>query len=109
MLLGIVQSDGRVCLTDQKITIDKQFVQIANRGRTPEKRFRFAGRCIEGGCKQWKEERCGVIDSIMEIISPTEPLVLPDCPIRSECRWYKQWKGRACSVCPDVITDLSPD
>jgi hypothetical protein len=107
ILLGIVQQDGRVSIANEKIVVDKEFVQIARRGRSPEKRFRFAEACVNTGCKQWSDGRCGVIDKVIEILMPKDdPVELPECAIRSECRWYKQCGGKACTVCPEVVTDL---
>lgn len=109
VLLGIVETDGHVSfLGREKIIIDEQFVQIAKKGRPPEKRFRFANTCIKSGCKQWTDGRCGVIDSIFRFY-PKQPETpdLPICSIRQHCRWYKQSGSHACAVCPDVITDLT--
>jgi hypothetical protein len=110
ILLGIVQSDGRVSISSEKLVVDQDFVQIAHRGRSPEKRFRFAENCINHGCKQWSDGRCSVIDKVIDILVPNEePIELPECSIRTGCRWYKQCGGKACIVCPEVITDLKDE
>jgi hypothetical protein len=110
ILLGIVRHDGQVSIAREKIVVDKVFVQIASRGRSPEKRFRFAENCLNIDCKQWSDGRCGVIDKVVEIFTPKEePNGFPECPIRSECRWYKQCGGKACLVCPEVITNLKEE
>jgi hypothetical protein len=107
-LLGIVKEDGFVSIIKTKTIIDNEFVQIAKLGRNPEKRFRFANNCVTTKCKQWKDGRCSVIDKVIAIIAPKEiPDILPECPIRSECRWYKQCGSKACIVCSEIITDLS--
>ena len=93
-----------------KIIINDEFVRIAHLGRKPEKRFRFAGNCETNNCKQWSEGRCGVIDKVIEILKSTErPSKLPECSIKSDCRWYRQCGAKACAVCPEVITDLSDE
>lgn len=110
ILLGIVKKDGHVSFASEKIFIDKEFVQIAHLGRSPEKRFRFANVCMKNACKHWTGNQCEVIDKIMEIVlAKEEPSDLPKCSIRNECRWYKQYSGKACAVCPIVITDLHTD
>jgi hypothetical protein len=108
ILLGVVQATGSVSISPKKIHINSDFVHIAKLGRKPEKRFRFANDCVRNSCKHWGYGRCGVIDKVIEILKPESNLnqVLP-CPIRSECRWYKQCGYKACLVCPEVITDLS--
>lgn len=107
VLLGLVGSDGTVSFISEKIVINDEFVQIAREGRTPEKRFRFAGRCVESACKQWAEHECGVIDEVFKSLDVSgESVDIPNCSIRPQCRWYQQSGLSACSVCPFVITDL---
>jgi hypothetical protein len=106
ILLGVVMRDGRVAFSADRITVDREFVETAREGRTPEKRFRFGGQCIEGGCNQWTGKRCGVIDKVIETNERESIADLPACSIRSECRWFSQRGAEACAICPDVITDL---
>lgn len=106
ILLGVVQKDGHVYFLNEKMMVNKEFVEIARSGRSPEKRFRFSNKCVQGSCKQWSVNRCGVIDQLIEVFGPKdEPLKLPNCSIRSQCRWYDQHGGRACVVCPETITN----
>jgi hypothetical protein len=108
VLLGIVQRNGRISFISKKLLVNDEFVSIAQSGRSPEKRFRFSSKCISTGCKQWTDGRCGVIDKVIDIIQPDREITeLPDCSIRSECRWHKQRDNRACTVCPEIITDLN--
>jgi hypothetical protein len=107
ILLGIVMRDGRVAFSSDRIVVNEEFVQIARAGRAPEKRFRFGGQCVQNGCKQWAENRCGVIESVIETTGDkTDVSNLPECSIRPECRWFSQRGAQACAVCPEVITDL---
>jgi hypothetical protein len=110
ILIGIVQSDGHVGFISEKIIVDKDFIDTAKKGRSPEKRFRFSEECKESACKQWAHDRCGVIDKVISLMGPKQvPNELPQCSIRSHCRWYRQCGGRACAVCPDIITDSTAD
>lgn len=112
ILLGVVMRDGRVAFSSDRIVVNREFVQIAREGRAPEKRFRFGGQCVQSGCGQWAENRCGVIDSVMEETAASDgggqfdASNLPPCSIRSQCRWFSQRGAEACAVCPEVITDL---
>lgn len=107
MLLGIVLPDGRIAFASDKIVLSEQFVQIAKEGRSPEKRFRFSGKCVKSGCKQWTGKRCGVVDTLIEESEArSQPTDLPECSIRSQCRWFHQRGPSACVICPEVITDL---
>jgi hypothetical protein len=107
-LLGVVGSQGRVGYLTPPLTIDDDFVATARRGRSPEKRFRFAAPCVEERCAQWTGSRCGVIDAVIANPLPRpddEAGGLPRCSIRSACRWFAQSGTDACRVCPLVITD----
>ena len=108
-LIGIVQEDGRVGILPQALVIDETFVEKASRGRTAEKRFRFASPCLESGCRQWNKTRCGVIDKIMETLTQSKETVTSvaptDCGIREKCRWVQQLGETACNACPVVVTD----
>ena len=109
LLLGIVLPDGRVALAKERIVVDQGFVENARQGRSPEERFRFANTCRQGGCRQWTGSRCGVIDDVLQQSEPHAiPATLPACAVRDECRWFQQAGGRACMVCPEVITDQRP-
>jgi hypothetical protein len=108
-LLGIVDCDGRVSFLHEPVVIDEAFVSIAQKGRAPEKRFRFTTPCIESGCKQWNNRRCSVADEVISVLGTDSPNHndLPNCGIRQTCRWYKQSGVSACAVCPEVITDTT--
>ena len=111
-LLGIVGPRGVVGYVRPAIEVDEAFVEIAEQGRTPEKRFRFASTCVEDGCVQWTGSRCGVIDEVLDLQEQGSlPAAdeLPACTIRRDCRWYAQSGRRACSVCPFVVTNTLPD
>lgn len=106
ILLGVIRGDGRVAFIEEKLFIDREFVDIAHEGREPEKRFRFANTCVKNGCRQWTGSRCGVIDRLAEADVELPSLdALPDCSIRVDCRWYKQVGGQACGICPYVVTN----
>ena len=106
-LIGIVGSDGRVSLLEEPIPVDDNFVSMARLGRTPEKRFRFSTPCIEKGCQQWKNVRCGISDKAISVIGTRLSAQddLPKCGIRASCRWFRQSGASACAVCPEVRTD----
>lgn len=112
ILLGIVRRDGRVAFTSGMVRVDAEFVRIARQGRKPEARFRFAGPCHRGACQQWTGERCGVIDLALEQVAKAgvhDGAALPDCSIRSSCRWFAQAGSAACATCADIITEADRD
>jgi hypothetical protein len=105
VLLGIVLPNGRVAYAADRFVIDEEFVTIARQGRSPEARFRFSSPCLRGACREWTGERCGVIDEALRYASVSSDIPLPQCSIRSSCRWFAQVGAEACGVCPLVVTD----
>jgi hypothetical protein len=131
LLLGIVAADGVIGYLTPPLMIDHVFVQRAQRGRSPERRFRFAQPCITQGCAQWTGDRCGLIDRALQvaaqqrIMADAQPATrsaqstsdmlntprdsyIPRCGIRARCRWFAQDGLDACGVCPLVITEGGP-
>ncbi|MGA2747203.1 MAG: hypothetical protein ABSG59_00395 [Verrucomicrobiota bacterium] len=108
-LLGIVRGNGKIGLLPRPLKVDHEFVEIANQGRRPEKRFRFAAPCLECRCQQWSKARCGVIGRCSAELSPQANTLmkLPECTIRSQCGWFYQNGAAACEICPEVVTDVS--
>ena len=110
LLIGVVGGDGIVQPLPTRLEIDAGFIEQASKSGVPEARFRFGGRCIEGKCKQWTGNSCGVIEKVLtgmadQNIMPVEHL--PRCVIRGTCRWYSQRGADACRACVFVITDHS--
>jgi len=106
ILLGIVLSNGSVAFAKDRIVVDREFVDAAQKGRDPERRFRFGGSCIQSACRQWTGDRCGVIDEVLDAIPEAAlPSDLPECSIRPDCRWYLQSGETACRACPLVVTE----
>lgn len=110
-LLGIVQNNRTVALLDIPVKISNDFIEKAGEFGEPEKRFRFADKCVKSGCSQWTGKSCG----IMNELSASNPSIastdddLPPCFIRSSCRWYSQEGGKACKICLFVITESRSD
>ena len=108
ILLGVIQPDGRVGYFGGKMVVEDDFCTQAKEGRAPERRFRFANRCVEAGCKQWSGTRCGVIDRVTDLAGKEElPSDLPECGVRDRCRWFYQSGSGACRVCQLVVTDTT--
>lgn len=107
-LYGVVNSNGFIDYLKATLEVEEAFVEEANKGRDPGKRFRFAGNCAKSGCKQWNssEKECGLIDTVIEVVGNEQPEELQYCPIRSNCRWFRQRKGMACAQCNEVIRNI---
>ncbi|HMQ59826.1 MAG TPA: hypothetical protein PKE06_04110 [Flavilitoribacter sp.] len=107
-LYGIVNSSGLIDYLKSTIEVDHTFFAVAQKGREPEKRFRFAGNCAKNGCKHWNktDHQCGLIDQVIEVIDNNIEGTLQPCPIRIKCRWFRQRGGLACAQCSEVIRNL---
>jgi hypothetical protein len=105
-LIGIINQKHEFNFLKVPLTVTKPFIEQAVKHGSPEKRFRFASKCVQSGCNQWTGIRCGVSDHILESIeSSLHKTDLPDCAIRATCRWFFQNGELACRVCPLVTTD----
>lgn len=113
IVLGIVLPNQTIAYADQRFKIDaRQAEEMQHHEISPEKRFRFSSPCAQCGCAQWVNGKsggkCGVIEEVLEVPQPDYlPKTLPDCSIRSQCRWHLQRGDEACSVCRYVITDTA--
>ena len=106
-VIGIVMATDGVALLNKPIPVDKEFMQRAQQGRAPEKRFRFSYTCVQSGCSQWKGSKCGLIETVVQDIRADQKRIptLPNCTIRKDCRWFHQEGAAACAVCPLIITN----
>ena len=111
-LFGIVNDDGKIEYLEEAITIDKTFVEAAKlynetTGRVPEGRFRFSGKCMQGGCSHWNNDHdsCSLISKIIANTNkiPETNSVLFSCAIRSGCRWFAQEGNLACANCNETV------
>jgi hypothetical protein len=106
VLLGSVNADGTVGFIETPITIDEAFMEMG-KDLELERSFRFSGKCVQSGCRQWKDGNCTVIKRIITA-EPDWHLQhpqLPACSIRATCRWYAQEGAKACSYCAYITTN----
>lgn len=109
LLLGVRQN-GAIAILPQALQIDQEFIEKANEPTPAEQHFRFANKCVEAGCKQWANNKCGVIDKMQGFLDQVVVSdKLPECSIRHQCRWFLQSAAEACKICPYVITEISQE
>jgi hypothetical protein len=106
-LIGLPGPDGRIGYLSPPLEVDTEFIESAS-ARTndrPEARFRFASPCVKEKCQQWTGASCGVISLVLQKTRPKKVSEkdLPECAIRSSCRWFWQEGGSACGVCPEIL------
>jgi hypothetical protein len=71
--------------------------------------LRIAAPCQEHSCLHFRDSNCTLITKIVRA-APDVPAdgPLPQCYLRSRCRWFRQEKAAACRRC-DVISTENPD
>lgn len=86
------------------VPVTEQLLSLAE-PVSPGEVFRFAARCIEGGCRHWEGEaqRCRLVAKTVEF-APIAVEKLKPCAIRSSCRWWEQEGKAACVRCPQVAS-----
>lgn len=111
LLLGIRQKDGNIAILPKPLQIGQTFIDnINNAGLIPEEHFRFTNQCMKNDCKQWSNRGCGVAIRISHFFKSENLLdPIPECSLRSECRWHKQEGENICRLCPRVITNITAD
>jgi hypothetical protein len=70
----------------------------------PTRVIRFAAGCQEGACSHFDGHDCRLASRIVALLDPVVA-ALPPCPIRADCRWWRQEGRAACSRCPQIITE----
>ncbi|MCF0054651.1 hypothetical protein [Dyadobacter sp. CY356] len=102
-LFGMISENGKVTYLNEAIRIDKTFVEETQKGRPAEERFRFSGKCIQHGCHQWEDGKCGLIQKVIQLHQNPPSAFIQHCAIRHTCRWYAQEKELACANCSEVF------
>jgi hypothetical protein len=65
--------------------------------------LRIAAACEESRCAHFDGQKCQLARRIVGGL-PAVVSQLPDCTIRSDCRWYWQEGSSACVRCPQIVT-----
>jgi hypothetical protein len=108
LLLGVMTSSGKLAYVQPPLRVDADFVARAKARGRPERTFRFSSPCVEAACPQWTGDHCGIgelVTSQAHTVAAPASGELPNCAIRSSCRWFFEQGRDACSVCPLVIAD----
>ncbi len=109
-LLGILnEKTNRMEILPEPVAVDKDIQKELDRfGDQKMKTVRYTNSCATKGCKQWDGAKCSLVGNILKKIDKNKrEKYLPECDIRSSCRWYAQEKETACKVCTLVQYDLA--
>ncbi len=109
LLLGIVNDNGEISYFGKPLNIPDSFRSSVQKGNSPEKRFRFSTECFSKNCVQWKNNKCSIGEKVKKESEIRHYKLgetgIPNCGIRSACRWYKQEGIKSCMSCKFIITN----
>jgi hypothetical protein len=107
VLLGVFNKNGSLGYISNKTEVTGNLYEQVKKTKDPEKHFRFSNTCVESGCRQWSSGKCGVINNILHANEDLNlEAQLPNCSIRTSCRWYFQEGAQACTFCPYIVTNM---
>ncbi len=98
--IGMVNKKGTVDFFEKPLSVDEEFIQEVQTNKDLELKFRFSGPCINQSCKQWADNKCGLINELEKLLEniPKKSTV-SHCPINKDCRWRLQEGEKACLTC----------
>ena len=100
-----VDSGNRIGYLSATVPVDDRLLQLAE-PVGPLDVFRFAAPCATTGCVHYDDDRCSLVERIVER-APVVVAIAPACAVRSGCRWFAQEGTAACRRCPQVVTSES--
>src|SRR5688572_18240761 len=112
-LIGLVTTTGSIAFVGKPIRVTSEIRKAllqASAGR-PEQKYRFTRTCIASRCENWSQESesCDIGSMVAESAHALELTVhaykpLPECGIRSSCRWYSQEGPAVCIPCTALVS-----
>lgn len=102
VVTGTVE-EPRVTYLNQSQPVTGELIALSG-SVTPTEVFRISAPCVGNGCHHFDGTNCRLATRIVQQL-PTVAEELPPCPIRRDCRWWRQEGKAACMRCPQVITD----
>ena len=104
-VLGVVTGDPSellIAYLDEVVPVTDALTELAAPAH-PADVMRFSARCEESKCCHFDGRRCQLAQRVAEEL-PAVVDALPECLIRSECRWFQQERRAACLRCPQIVT-----
>jgi hypothetical protein len=108
MILAVVDNsskNSRISHLDRLVRVtDGTLLALAAGSRRSTELFRFAAPCLKSSCNNWSGSSCRVAQRLVQIL-PATANDLPDCKLRTSCRWHQQEGSAACLRCAQVVTE----
>ena len=105
-VVGGTVAEPRVAFLERTLPPSSELLALCSPA-PPTEVFRFAAACACQACAHFKEDRCHLVEKVVQELPPVVD-ELPPCLIRDVCRWFSQEGGAACLRCPQIVTDSPP-
>jgi hypothetical protein len=102
-VVGGTPAEPRVRPLERPMPVTSELLQLTEPVR-PTEVFRFAAPCLCTGCSHFADSNCRLAAKVVHML-PEVHKRLPECDIRSRCRWFAQEGASACLRCPQIVTD----
>jgi hypothetical protein len=105
VLIGVVSGTAdkpRITPTETAMPVTPELIAMAG-PVAPTEAFRFAATCRTSGCIHFRNAACQIAARSTVLLD--EVVVnLPKCPIRPQCRWFREEGADMCRRCPQIVT-----
>ena len=102
LLFGLIDRRGHVSYSQAAVPVTRKLLLQLPVAESAERQFRFASACDTVACRHWADG-CALSAKLSELqvfASDSESTTsLPNCSIRTQCRWYLQDGPKMCSTC----------
>jgi len=102
LLFGLIDRRGQVSYSEAAVPVSKKLLLHLPLAEEAEQQFRFASACATSACIHWAEG-CSLSSRLSQFqvfaVDSDYNLAPPECPIRSQCRWYLQDGPSICNAC----------
>lgn len=106
VVLGSVE-EPEIAYTKKGVAVSEEMLKAVGPA-DPTRVFRFAGKCVNGGCAQFRNGACRLGADVLAGI-PAVTDRLPACTIRATCRWFAENGPDVCRRCARVVTTVFDD
>jgi len=104
-VFGIVDNRGLLPIIrylENPVPVTAGVLALAE-GENPNQVFRFTSACQGTACAHFSHGQCS-LPALLEEHLPAAEGKHAACPIRNECRWFRQESFNACARCSAVVT-----
>lgn len=109
-IFGVVLGDvdePRVAYLEKGVEVSAETLEAVAHV-APTRVLRFAGKCANGACAQFRNGGCSLGTNILRKLDAVTDKI-PACTIRATCRWFAENGPEVCLRCSQVVTTVRED